>query len=269
VPTCSVAEADPASLAPFRDLQMTPAPQREGLLIAEGAENVRWLLTSGLEVLSVLAKPTFAEALASEIAALPTPPQVIADSRAAIDAVLGYAFTRGVLACARRPIIPSLEQFLERIGPGPAGIVLLDCVHDHANVGATIRNARCFGLSGAVLSDGCADPYFRKAVRVSVGHVFHLPLAQHGSSADAVRHLRKAGFQVFAAHRGPLSRPLQQLSEVAKRWCLVLGNEDRGPLPETLAACDGAVYIEMATGIDSLNVAAAGAVLMHALATRA
>lgn len=253
-------------LAPYRDLQDAAAPQRAGLLIAEGAENVRWLLGSRCTVLSLLGKPTYAQALATEIAACTPPPPFLSHTAAEISAVVGYDFTRGVLACARRPVLPDLTTFLADLGSGPAGIVLLDGVHDHANVGATIRNARCFGLRGAVLASGSADPWFRKTVRVSVGHVFHLPLTQHADTADAVAQVRDAGFTVIAAHRGPLSRSLRTMESPPKRWCLVLGNEDRGPQPATIAACDYALTIPMAAGVDSLNVAAAGAVLMYALA---
>lgn len=258
-----------ALLAPYRDLQHSEAPQRDGLLIAEGAENVRWLLQSRLEVLSLLGKPTYAQALAADLAERTSPPPFITLTPAEISAVVGYPFTRGVLACARRPVLPDLAAFLSELGPSPAGLVLLDGVHDHANVGATIRNARCFGLRGAVLAAGCGDPWFRKTVRVSVGHVFHLPLTQPGDAADAVLQLRAAGFTVIAAHRGPLSRSLREAGPIPSRWCLVLGNEDRGPQPTTIAACDRALAIPMATGVDSLNVAAAGAVLMYALTSSA
>jgi len=256
----------PASaLAPYHDLPSSDAPQREGLLIAEGAENVRWLLHSSLDVVSVFGKPTFRHALAADVAARPIPPPFYEATPAEISAVVGYPFTRGVLACARRPQLPNLSELIAKWPAGPLHMVLMDGVHDHANVGATIRNARCFGLDAAILAGGSADPWFRKTVRVSVGHVFHLPLSQHPDAAEAVRQLREAGIHCLAAHRGPLSISLRDLQEIPERWCLVLGNEDRGPLPATLAACTACISIPMAAGVDSLNVAAAGAVLMYGL----
>jgi len=260
-----IATIPASALAPYRDLPSSDAPQREGLLIAEGAENVRWLLHSGLDVVSVLGKPTFGDALAADVAARPIPPPFYAATPAEISAVVGYPFTRGVLACARRPQLPNLTELIARWPVGPLRLVLMDGVHDHANVGATIRNARCFGLNAGILAGGCGDPWFRKTVRVSVGHVFHLPLSQHPDAAEAVRQLCEAGIHCLAAHRGPLSVSLRDLKEIPERWCLVLGNEDRGPLPATLAACNSCLSIPMATGVDSLNVAAAGAVMMYGL----
>lgn len=265
--TTSISAADQSLIEPYRNLPAGDIPQRAGLIIAEGAENVRWLLQSQLSVHSVLAKPSMAELLAADIAACASHPVVITDHRQAIDAVVGFPFSRGIIACATRPVVPSLSDQLHAWGPGPLGLVLLDAVHDHANVGATIRNARCFGIHGVVLTDGCGDPFFRKSIRVSVGHVFHLPMAQHGYAADAVALLRQHDIAVIAAHRGPLSTPLHALKQLPQRWCLVLGNEDRGPHPDTLANCSSSTFIDMAPGVDSLNVAAAGAVCMHALRT--
>ncbi len=262
-----IADMPASALAPYRDLPLADAAQREDVLIAEGAENVRWLLQSRLDVVSVLGKPTFAHVLAADVAARPIPPPFYEATPAEISAVVGYPFTRGVLACARRPHLPHLTELIAPWPQGPLRMVLMDGVHDHANVGATIRNARCFGLDAAILAGGSADPWFRKTVRVSVGHVFHLPLSQHADAAEAVAQLRTAGIHCLAAHRGPLSISLRDLKQLPERWCLVLGNEDRGPLPATLAACNACISIPMAAGVDSLNVAAAGAVLMYGLSS--
>ena len=258
----ALADCDPARLALLDDLTRVDHPARVDRVVVEGAESVRWLVRSPLALELVLGKPSMLEALAADLAARDDAPLVVAAEPAAISRVVGFRFTRGVVACARRP---APRDVADLVAQRPRCLALLDAVHDPGNVGGLVRSARCLGLDALILGPGCADPFYRRAVRVSVGHVCHLPLARCTDSAAAVAALRAAGIRCLAAHRGPLSRPLSALEPATGPWCLVLGNEDRGPPPETVAACDGSIFIEMAPEVDSLGVAAAGAVLMHAL----
>lgn len=261
----TLSDCPPQLLEPLRDLRAGDCPARIGRLVVEGAESVRWLITSPLALELVVGKPSMLAALGPELEARPAVTTVVAADPVEISALVGFDFSRGVVACARRPEPVSVAQLLAR---RPRRLALLDAVHDPGNVGGLVRSARCLGLDAMVLGPGCADPFYRRAVRVSVGHVCHLPLVTAADSAAAIGELRAAGIRCIAGHRGPLSRPLGALDALVGPWCLVLGNEDRGPRPETVAACDASTFIEMAPGVDSLGVAAAGAVLMHALRER-
>ncbi|MHC5068505.1 MAG: TrmH family RNA methyltransferase, partial [Planctomycetota bacterium] len=151
---------------------------------------------------------------------------------------------------------------------GPERTLVLDGIHDPANVGALVRSARCLQVDAVVCGPGCADPFYRRAVRVSVGHVFHLPIHHTTDLPAWLTAARARGLWCVAGHRGPLSQHLDELSSCPAPWALVVGNEDRGPQPSTLAACDGSVAIRMAAGVDSLNVATAGAILLNGLRER-
>lgn len=240
---------------PVRDL-----PRRgddAGAVVVEGVEAVRWLLQSPLLVRSVFAKEATAVLLAAEIEARAVP--CFTGTRAELAELVGFAFDRGVVAWAERPTVPALDPH----GIGQA--LVLDAVHDPANVGALIRSARCLGIDTVVLTDGCADPWYRRAVRVSVGHVFHVQLQQADDAVDAIHALQAAGATCIAAHRGPDASPVGT-EPVAGPWALVVGNEDRGLRPALAAACDRRCYIPMADGVDSLNVGVAGGIMLAALA---
>ncbi|MDA3960692.1 MAG: RNA methyltransferase [Planctomycetota bacterium] len=253
-------QADAALRALFADWTDPELPARAGLVVAEGAETVRWLLASPWTVRAVLAKPSLAFALEQDCGQVP----VLVAEPAAQSALLGFKFTRGILAVAERPPARALTDWLPQ-APASCGLMIADGIHDPANIGALIRSARCLGLAALLLGPGCGDPFYRRAVRVSVGHAFHLPILASADLTADLEGLAAAGFQRFAAHRGPMSCSLRDCPPAGPRWALVVGNEDRGPQPSTLAHCDTCVAIDMATGVDSLNVTVAAGILAHAL----
>jgi len=257
----SIAESDPALLAPLRDLTRADHPDRAGRVVAEGAECVRWLLDSPLEVALVAGKRGVLATLEAELAARGDRTTAIVASQGELSELVGFRFTRGVVAWAHRPQPPRVSDLLARTAV--PHLAVLDAVHDPGNVGGLVRAARCLGLDGVVLGPGCADPFYRRSVRVSVGHVFQLPLVPVADLTATLAELSEAGVEIIAAHRGPLSRPLHELRAPAGSWALVLGNEDRGPAPAVVAACHRRVAIAMAPGVDSLNVAMAGGIAMH------
>ena len=238
-------------------------PARVGKVVAEGAECVRWLLQSDLQVELVVGKATVLAALGPELAARAgTVTSVVAD-QAALSALVGFRCTRGVVACGQRPHQPTVDALLgDCVQPR---LLVLDAVHDPGNVGGLIRSARCLGVDAVVLGPGCADPFYRRAVRVSVGHVFQLPVVSVPDLGPVFACLEQAGVCILAAHRGPMAAALETI-QAPPSWALVLGNEDRGPSPQAVQACHHHVAIPMAPGVDSLNVAVAGAIIMHWLA---
>jgi tRNA G18 (ribose-2'-O)-methylase SpoU len=206
-----------------------------------------------------LARPASARALAGELAECASTPAVYTADRATCDAVLGFRFKRGIVAIGERPPDRDGTWLWNSLGERKhVRLLVLDAVHDPVNVGTLIRTARCLGVTAVALGPGSGDPWYRRSIRVSVGHVFHLPVVSVPSVPELLAHCRSAGLSTFAAHRGPGDEPLPKA--VQGSWALVLGNEDRGVDPATVAAVDHRLAIPMAAGVDSLNVAAAGAI---------
>jgi tRNA G18 (ribose-2'-O)-methylase SpoU len=166
--------------------------------------------------------------------------------------------TRGVLAAADRPAPVSAGSL---IATGNR-FVVLESINDYENLGSIFRNCAAFGVDGVLLDPRCADPLYRRSVRVSMGHVFGVGFAVLGSPWPvSLEELRAAGLRLLAMTPRPSATALGQLS-VAPRWALLLGAEGPGLSEGALAAADEWVRIPMADGVDSLNVATAGAVAL-------
>ncbi|MCX7025824.1 MAG: RNA methyltransferase [Spirochaetes bacterium] len=174
--------------------------------------------------------------------------------------LIGYRFHRGALAIATRPAVTTLGP--STVFPG-GDILVLWNVTDPENLGGLIRSAVAFGFSAVVLGPGCADPFYRKTLRSSMGNVLSCPL--FSVDLDGLPSLKRDGRMLVAAALGGLSADLGEFKPPAL-LALVLGNEGWGLPGVVLSACDAAVSIPMVAGVDSLNVAAAGAVLMYVLA---
>ena len=242
--------ADP-QLDPYRDLKAlarAPGPR----FVVESAIAVERLLQSGLRVESVVA--TASRAARLEVPAA-VPLYVV--EPALLDDVAGVAVHRGCLACARRPDPAPLPSL-----PPSASVLVAAGVADPANLGALARNARAFGVGLLLLGPTGADPYSPRAVRASMGNVFRLPVHRAADLPAAIAALR-SGRQVWAATVSPAARPVGAVTPAP--CVLLLGNEGHGLPAELIALADGELTIPMAPGADSLNVAAASAVLLHAL----
>ncbi len=156
-------------------------------------------------------------------------------------------------------------------------IAVLEGLNDHENIGALFRNAAAFGAVGLLLDPTCADPLYRRSIRVSVGHVLHLPFARLSPWPDGLDQVRAAGFIVAALSPRPPAHgriPVVGLAQLRSQLsgpdhpfgvALLLGAEGPGLTDPALARSDVIVPIPMADGVDSLNVATAAAVALHAL----
>lgn len=251
--------ADPR-LADFRDLaradRRPDRPGGRGLVLAEGTVVVRRLLGSPYPPRALLGVARRIEDLAPDLHDADVPAYVTdADTMAH---VVGFHLNRGVLASADRAPAPDLPAVLA----GARRVALLEGVGDHENLGALFRNAAALGVDAVLVGPGCADPLYRRSVRVSMGHVLRVPFAAC-ALAPAVSALRDAGFTLAALT--PRGDP-GALGELAgrERLALVLGAEGPGLSDEALAAADIRVRIPMAGDVDSLNVATAAAVAFHA-----
>jgi tRNA G18 (ribose-2'-O)-methylase SpoU len=246
--------ADPR-LADYRHMKDRDLSAEGGRFVAESELVVRRLLGSGLTVVSVLATPLRLQSLGDALAGATCP--VFSASQAVLDAITGFHVHRGCLAIGQRP---------ERVEV-PAGartLVVLEDLVSADNIGALARNAAAFGADALVLSPRTADPFYRKAVRVSIGAVFQLPIVRLPAWPAGLDGLKRQGFALYGAVVGADAAPLATIRRPAK-VALLLGAEGPGLSPAARAACDRLVTIPMAPGADSLNVATAGAVALFQL----
>ena len=253
--------ADPrvADFVGLRD--RAPATDR-GWLVAEGPLVVRQLLASEYRLRSLVVTERGLRALTREIDALDGP--VLVADQALLDAVCGFHFHRGALASADRRPLPDLESLVA----GARLVLLLEGVNDHENLGALFRNAAAFGVDAVVLDGTCADPLYRRSVRVSMGHVLRIPHTRVGGWPACLPAVAGHGFETVAL------TPAVDAEDIARvrpgpRRALLVGSEGWGLTAATLAAADRRVRIPIASGVDSLNVATAAAVALHRLGPQA
>jgi len=259
----SIPISDPADrrLDDFRDLMVADVrPDRRGVVIAEGVNVVERLTRSSYEIRAIVGLEAKLDALAPVLGSVPAP--IYAVDKWTLSDVVGFRVTRGVLAAANRPV--ALDP-MDVIMAGRR-FVVLETINDFENLGSIFRNAAAFGLDGVLLDARCADPLYRRSVRVSMGHVFGLPFAVLPDPWPAsLGLLAEVGVQTLAMTPRPTAAALRSLA-VPDRWAVLLGAEGPGLTDQALAAADAWVRIPMADGVDSLNVATAGAVAFARLA---
>ena len=256
--------ADPrlADYVSLRDVQLRKHLEAEhGLFIAEGEKVVRRAAAAGFPIRSLLMAERWLDGLAPELSGTDAPCYVVTEHLA--EQVTGFHVHRGALASLARLPLPSVEEVID----GARRVVLLEDIVDHTNVGAIFRSAAALGVDAVLLSPRCADPLYRRSVKVAMGAVFSLPWTRLEEWYEALPQLSAAGFTTMAltpaADAVPLAEAVRRHG--AGRACLVLGSEGPGLTPHWLAAADVRVTIPMAPGVDSLNVAAASAVAFYAL----
>jgi tRNA G18 (ribose-2'-O)-methylase SpoU len=178
-------------------------------------------------------------------------------------ALTGYDLHRGTVAAMERPALPSPESLLA----DARRVVILENVADPTNVGAIFRSVAGIGADAVLVTPRCSDPFYRRAIRVSMGTVLQVPWARLGEWGPAREVLAASGFHIAAFALEPGAISLREFAaDPPERVALVLGEEGYGLTREAIDAADTVVQIPMAHGIDSLNVAATAAVAMWALA---
>jgi tRNA G18 (ribose-2'-O)-methylase SpoU len=235
---------------------------REGIFIAEGEKVVKELKGTGILIISFLTTPEFYKKFRSTLAKLSRDDiPVYVMSRDRIQEIIGFRFHQGLMAACRIPRRLSIEKALKEIG-SPHTIVALNGVNNPENVGLIARNAAAFG-AGAIIVDGKTyDPYYRKAVRVSMGTIFRMPVIYAEGLDEALRWLKnKLGTRIIAASLDKKSKDLSVL-DLSGNICFVFGNEDTGIDAKTLRSCDVVARIPIEKGVDSLNVACSSAIML-------
>ncbi|MEN3310046.1 MAG: hypothetical protein V7603_6248 [Micromonosporaceae bacterium] len=225
-----------------------------GLFIAEGELVLRRALRAGYRLRSMLVDAKRVDQIADvDTGGAP----VYAASPEVLRATTGFHVHRGMLASFHRRELPPPEAILA----GARTLAVLEDVNTHTNIGAVFRGAAALGVQGVLLSPSCADPLYRRSVRVSMGQVFAVPYAHLAPWPDALATVRAAGFTLLALTPAADALPIQRLPAADRRRpALLLGAEGPGLSAAALAASDRRVVIPMRNGVDSLNVAAAAAV---------
>jgi tRNA G18 (ribose-2'-O)-methylase SpoU len=249
--------ADPrlADYRDLRDVSLRRALESEhGLFLAEGEKVVRRAVEAGHRPRSFLMAERWLHSLADVLGACPGVACYVV-SEVLAEQVTGFHVHRGALASLHRSPLPTPGDVLA----GAGRVVVLEDVVDHTNVGAVFRSAAALGFDGCLLSPRCADPLYRRAVKVSMGSVFSLPYARLSDWHDAVAMLSASGFTTYALTPAPDAVDLDAVVP-GPRVALLVGSEGPGLSQRWLRAADVRVRIPMSAGIDSLNLAAATAV---------
>ena len=265
VPVGITDPADPR-VADFRDLKAgdrrNGGPAGTAPVIVEGVPAVERLLASPYRVRAVLGVP-------GRVAALDLPDGVPAfeADKWVLSEVIGFRLTRGVLASADRRPPADLDALLA--GPDPAAprrLAVLEGLNDHENLGSIARSALALGIDGLLLDPRCADPLYRRSVRVSMGHVLALPFAVLPDWPGDLARLHTAGYTTVALTPAADAVDLSDVDPRAHpRTAVLLGAEGPGLTPEAQEAARVRARVPMRPGVDSLGVAAAAAIAFAAL----
>jgi tRNA G18 (ribose-2'-O)-methylase SpoU len=248
-------------IAGFRDIRERDLTGRQGRFVAEGDVVLRQLVSeaSRCRPIALLLAESRVPALSDVVSALPRDVPIFVACQAVLDEIAGFHLHRGILALGEKPQAASLPDLLSAL-PERALVLLVCGVGNHDNVGGIFRNAAAFGADAVLLDKHSCDPFYRKAIRVSVGAVLRMPMVLGLQASEAVTILQDTGFTVLAM-TGSAELSLEQIHPT-RRMAIVLGAEGPGLPPDLIARCIPTA-IRMANGFDSLNVATAGAIALN------
>lgn len=261
---------DDPRLEVYRNVREADLVGRRGLFIAEGRLVVRTLLGAArFPCRSVLVTPVALEAIREAFETSKKNPEVLVASQEVMNHVVGFDIHRGCLAVGERPTVRVDDEW-ERVlpeGEDTARVVVLENLTNHDNVGGVFRSALALGASALLLSPACADPLYRKAIRVSMGAALRLPFAVVPRWPEGLEVLKRRGFTVAALSTGPGSVDLDDYAAAARaaRLAIMVGTEGEGLSDSALAGADVRLRIAMTPGVDSLNAGVAAAIAMHRL----
>ncbi|MEU9808078.1 RNA methyltransferase [Mycobacterium sp. NPDC050853] len=254
--------ADPR-LDSFRDLNSVDRrpdlPSGKGLVIAEGVLVVQRMLASRFAPFALLGTDRRLTELAGDLESVDVP--YYRASAEVMAEVVGFHLNRGVLAASRRPEELAAAELME----SARTVAVLEGVNDHENLGSIFRNAAGMGVDAVFFGSGCADPLYRRAVRVSMGHALLVPFARLPEWPKSLYRLRDNGFRLLAMTPAGNSRALAEAIPPLRdeKVALMVGAEGPGLTDVALRASDVRVRIPMANGTDSLNVATAAALAFY------
>jgi len=232
-----------------------------GLYIAESAKVIERALRAGHQPRSVLVQEQWlpdAERLLTDWPEVP----IYVGAASVLEQLTGYNLHRGALAAMHRPDLRSVAEVIK----DARRIVILEDIVDHTNVGAIFRSVAGLGADAVLITPRCADPLYRRSVRVSMGTVLQVPWTRLPEWSEAVPVLHEHGFHLAALALADDAVSLDVFAaDPPERVALILGTEGDGLSRRALDAADTVVTIPMLHGVDSLNVASASAVALYAL----
>lgn len=261
-----IASADDPRLADYRDLRDVELRKNleaeHGLFLAEGEKVVRRAVEAGYDARSFLMAPRWLDGLADVLDRSDAPCFVVSEALA--EEVTGFHVHRGALASLHRRPLRTLDDVLA----GARSVLVLEDLVDHTNVGAILRSGAALGFDAVLLAPRCADPLYRRSIKVAMGAVFSLPWTRLPDWYDALPVLGARGFTTVALTLAPDAVPIEEAVAGVDKVALVLGSEGHGLSSRWEESADRRAIIPMSAGIDSLNVAAATAVACYVTARR-
>ena len=263
VVVCDIDDPDDARLDNFRDLnsidRRPDLPSGKGLVIAEGVLVVQRMLASAFTPLAFLGTDRRLAELKADLVGNAAPYYRV--SAEVMAQAVGFHLNRGVLAAARR----APERTVADVIDGARTVAVLEGVNDHENLGSIFRNAAGLDVDAVVFGSGCADPLYRRAVRVSMGHALLVPFARAADWPNDLKALQQNGFRLLAMtpDSGSTTLPAAMTTVRDERVAILVGAEGPGLSYAAMKASDLRVRIPMSRGTDSLNVATAAALAFY------
>ncbi len=252
---------DAPPLAPYRTMRHQREQREQGIFVAEGEKLVRRLLESQLVVVSVLLPEKWLDDFTPLLAARTEDLTVFVAEKKLLEQLTGFSMYQGLLAVAKVPPLCSLDQ-VWRLSRPPRLLVAVDELSNAENLGALVRNCGAFGAQGLIVGETSCSPYLRRAVRGSMGVIFHLPVVETSSLVGSLQELRRRGTRCIAAHPYADGATLPACN-LTTDCCLVFGSEGYGISAPVLDSCEERVAIPMPPHVDSLNVGSAAAVFLY------
>jgi tRNA G18 (ribose-2'-O)-methylase SpoU len=259
MPLIPVDTIDDPRIAVYRGLKYQVIKRHRQWFVVEGLSLTQRLLASPVPVLSVLTEPQFADQLRPWLSdAVP----VYTAPHALVEALVGYRFHRGVLACGARPPNPELDTILDH-SDRPALVPICIGVQDPENVGGIIRSSAALGARAVIVGPECSDLFSRRVARTSMGNIWRLPIRQATDLKADLRRLKtEFAAEVVATVLDDQAEPLSRVIP-SPRTALLFGSEGFGLNPEWIEVCDRRVTIPMRPGVDSLNVGVAAGIFLY------
>lgn len=253
-------EASLEQIAMFKDCSESELKHinepKKGYFIAESPKVIERAMAEGYEPLMMLMEERHLLGEAKDVTLKAGEIPIIIGETQKIREYIGYELTRGALAIMKRKDDMSLQECFSDM----KRIVILDNVENPTNIGAIVRSAAALGIEGILFAKGCADPLFRRAIRVSMGNIFLIPWTRY-EKGDYMDKIHSLGFKTVAMALKEDSIGIDdEVLKKEEKLAIIMGNEGEGLTEETLEKCDYTVMIPMAKGVDSLNVSAAAAI---------
>ncbi|GJQ20792.1 MAG: rRNA methyltransferase [Bacteroidia bacterium] len=254
-----VTSLDLQQLQPYRTLRRPEEHHRRGIFVAEGEKVVRRLLESTLRVFSALLTPEWFDIYKSLLEH--RAPEVYVAPKQLVESIVGFPLHQGIMAVGGVPESKTLETVLPDLET-PYFLAAIDGLTNAENIGVLVRNCAALGVQAILVGETSSSPYLRRAVRNSMGAVFHLTVVHTPHLARALAELRSRGITTLAAHPSA-PQHLESVVVSGAGVCVVFGSEGEGISANILRECNLAVSIPMKNNVDSLNVGSASAVFLY------